>query len=357
VKRTARRLVLALTLGGLLLQQAYSPASSQPARDGFAAQVAALSEPPGYFDTDNLISNEGSYLQVVPDLQQVRGGAYIGVGPDQNFSYIAATRPTVAFIVDIRRDNLLLHLLFKALFGLSRTRVEYLALLFGRPVPAKIDVWRDVTADRLVRYVDETSVDAVAFGKLGARVSAQVRSYGVPLSAEDFVTIDRFHRRFTTDGLGLRFQTIGRPPQSYYPTYRELLLARDPGGRQANYLASEQAFQFVRSLQAQDHVIPVVGDLGGTHALAAIGRLLSGRNERLATFYASNVEQYLFRNAAFPRFVDNLRRIPHDERTLIIRSVFGRWDGSSSHVQPVSLLLKAASAGRIRGYQDLIGYR
>src|SRR5438045_1426667 len=35
------------------------------AASGFAAQVAELSEPGGYFDADNLISNERSYLQVM----------------------------------------------------------------------------------------------------------------------------------------------------------------------------------------------------------------------------------------------------------------------------------------------------
>src|SRR4029453_11078338 len=94
----------------------------------FARQVRELSEPGGTFDTDNLISNERSYLHVLPALKQgrVNGGAYIGVGPDQNFSYIAAIRPSIAFIFDVRRDNLLLHLLFKALFQLSDTRAEYL---------------------------------------------------------------------------------------------------------------------------------------------------------------------------------------------------------------------------------------
>ena len=84
------------------------------------SEPAAASEPGGYFDTDNLISNESSYLQVVPELRRagISGGAYLGVGPDQNFTYIAEIRPAIAFIVDIRRDNLLLHLLFKALFQL-----------------------------------------------------------------------------------------------------------------------------------------------------------------------------------------------------------------------------------------------
>ena len=93
----------------------------------FAALIDRLSEPGGDFGGDNLISNEQSYLQVMPALEgrHVTGGAYVGVGPDQNFSYIAQVRPAVAFIIDIRRDNLLLHLLFKALFAISPTRVEY----------------------------------------------------------------------------------------------------------------------------------------------------------------------------------------------------------------------------------------
>ena len=64
---------------------------------GFGDTIARLSEPGGSFDTDNLISNESSYLEVIPDLvaRGASGGAYIGVGPDQNFSYIARVRPSV----------------------------------------------------------------------------------------------------------------------------------------------------------------------------------------------------------------------------------------------------------------------
>ena len=95
--------------------QAVAPALSDSA---FAALVARISEPGGYFDSDNLISNESSYLHVLGAMRRlgVAGGAYVGVGPDQNFSYIAQVRPRIAFIIDIRRDNLLQHLLFKSLF-------------------------------------------------------------------------------------------------------------------------------------------------------------------------------------------------------------------------------------------------
>jgi hypothetical protein len=333
------------------------PQAQPPKPTAFAAQIAALSEAPGYFDTDNLLSNERSYLQVLPELQrrQVRGGAYLGVGPDQNFSYIADVRPAIAIIVDVRRDNMLLHLLFKALFAMSRTRIEYLALLTGRPVPADVETFRSAPVDRLIAYIDNT-------GAAPRRVDDAIARIGVPLSTDDRATIDRFHKRFMSDGLSLRFQSTGRPPQAYNPTLRDLLRETDAAGRQANYLAAEDAFQFVKGLQARDLVIPVTGDLSGSSAIAAIGRLLTSRNERLSAFYVSNVEFYLFGDGTFSRFIGNLERIPRSANSVLIRSTFGRFasparpgDASSSHVQAVDELLRDHASGRIRSYGDIAG--
>src|SRR3982751_1590545 len=327
----------------------------------FGAQIASLSEPGGYFDTDNLISNESSYLQVLPELttHKVQGGAYIGVGPDQNFSYIAAVRPSIAFILDVRRDNMLLHLLFKALFAASRTRVEYLALLTGRPVPGDIETWRAAPIDRLVAYIEATPARGV--DQLRGTLDAAVTRLGVPLSAEDRATIDRFHRRFIADGLSLRFQSTGRAPQSYNPTYRDLLVDRDAAGRQANYLASEEGFQFVKQLQARDLVIPVTGDVSGSSALVSIGKLLAQRQERVSAFYLSNVEFYLFRAGTFAKFAANLARVPHAPDGGVIRSIFGGFpsharagDASASRLQGIDELLREYGAGRIRQYADVI---
>ena len=151
---TFRSAAVIALCAALAPQPTPQPQTARPS--AFASQIAALSEAPGYFDTDNLISNERSYLQVLPELQRrsVRGGVYLGVGPDQNFSYIADVRPAFAIILDIRRDNMLLHLLFKALFATSRTRIEYLALLTGRAVPATIDEWRQAPIDRVITYID-----------------------------------------------------------------------------------------------------------------------------------------------------------------------------------------------------------
>jgi hypothetical protein len=64
---------------------------------------------------------------------------YLGVGPEQNFSYIAAIRPRMAFICDIRRQAVMQHLMFKAIFEFSKDRADFLSLLFAKPKPAGID--------------------------------------------------------------------------------------------------------------------------------------------------------------------------------------------------------------------------
>src|SRR5688572_24488518 len=110
-----------------------STAQSQPLSDSaFWTLVTDLSEPTGVFENaDNLVSNEAHFVNLIPMIRPT-GGAYIGVGPEQNFSYIARLRPSMAFIVDIRRENRNIHLLYKALFELSDDREEFLSRLFSR---------------------------------------------------------------------------------------------------------------------------------------------------------------------------------------------------------------------------------
>ena len=184
----------------------------------------------------------------------------------------------------------------------------------------------------------------------------------MPLSAKDLATIDRFHAVFADAGLSLQFQSFGRPPRSYYPTYRELILETDRNGRKLSYLASEDDFQFVRSLEGRDAVVPVVGDLSGPHALAAIAQLMAQKNERLSAFYVSNVEMYLFRDGGFARYVENLGRLPRSDHSVIIRSVFGGYalpdstpgSYSTSLIQNANELVSNYAAGRYRTYSDVV---
>jgi hypothetical protein len=235
---------------------------------------------------------------------------------------MAQIRPSVAFLIDIRRDNLLLHLLFKSIFAESRNRADYLSLLFGRARPASDTAWTRASIDELVGYLDALPPDSEAAAAYRAKLDIVIGAFGVPLSREDFATIDRFHRTFINAGLSLQFATTGRAPQSYYPSYRDLMLETDRGGTRNHYLAREVDFQFLKRLQAAGLVIPVVGDLAGPRALKAIARMIGDRGETVSAFYTSNVEYYLYSGGSFGHFAENVAALPADSRSVIIRSVF-----------------------------------
>ena len=144
--------VLALVFSGAILPAA--PRSTQtplPARltdQEFWKLSTDLSEPNGYFRSDNFLSNETGFQWVIPELKRriPPGGVYLGVGPEQNFTYISALKPAMAFIIDIRRGNLHEHLLYKALFEMSADRAEFLSRLFSRKRPAGLSAPRPGTA-------------------------------------------------------------------------------------------------------------------------------------------------------------------------------------------------------------------
>lgn len=330
--------------------------------EGFASLTLAMSEQGGRFDSDNLISNEAAYLDVMQGLEKVRGGVYIGVGPDQNFSYLAQIRPEIAFLVDIRRDNMLEHLMFRALFEQSRNRMEFLCLLLGRPVPENVGEWSDKPIGTIVDYLDRRAVSGEKFAEFTASTRARVGEYGVPLEDDDVKKIKGILSAFRGEGLKLRFQSYNRAPQSYYPNLRELLEARDRSGKQSSYLGQEERFQYVKKMHEENRIVPVVGDFAGDKALRKIGEYAKERKLEISAVYASNLEQYVIRRGdAYQTVVRNLRSLPLNSRSVIIRSAFGPYargarNGSYSVqlMQPLQVFLAAWDAGKIRDWGDIV---
>lgn len=331
----------------------------------FAALSVRLSEQGGHFDSDNLISNETSYLHVLGKLREndVRGGVYLGVGPDQNFSYIAKIRPRMAIIIDIRRDNLLHHLLFKTLFANSRNRIEYLCNFFGKPFP-RTKGWEQVKARELVDYIDKTPSNPNLFEKTSKKILRDAQKLGIMLSTSDLDTMARIHKAFYTAGMDIRYSSHNRPPRSIYPTYRDLLLERDLSEQMNNYLNSEEDFQFIKKLQQEDLIVPVVGDLAGPQALKAIGKYVAEMKDRVSAFYVSNVEFYLHRQGIFDKYIENLKALPLDNRSMIIRSYFNYYapphrqaEGnhfSTQLLQKAEDLIKQCQAGECETYEDVV---
>ena len=360
-------LVLALVLGATT-----GPWTPEPPRaatdvqvsiEQFGRYIDEWSEAEGYFDSDNFISNETSYLHVVDQLQRVKpGGIYLGVGPDQNFSYIAHTRPMLAVITDIRRQNMLEHLWFKALFAMAANRVEYLSLMFSRETPR---VKADASFQQILAAVRSARTDEMRFQKNFAAIkSFLLEKYKLKLSTEDRGKIEYIARTFWMEGLDLRFSSIGRGNTSSYPSLEEIFLETDRQGRQQSYLSSEELFQWLKKFQAENRLIPIVGDFAGLHAIRDFGRFLKVNGLRLSAFYTSNVEFYLFGRPEWHRYVTNLQSLPIADDAVFIRAYFPTYGRphplnmpghrSTSLVKPLPAFLADYDGGQIRSYWDVV---
>src|SRR5688572_14695967 len=267
--------VLAVVLGTSVVpwprEQPRAATDVQVSIEQFGRYIEDWSEPEGYFDTDNFISNETSYLHVIDQLRQrvKPGGAYLGVGPDQNFSYIVHTRPMLAVVTDIRRQNMLQHLWFKALFALSSNRAEYLSLLLSTETPA---VKSAATLEEILNAIRASKSSEGRFVKNFTAVKTLLLDkYKLKLTPDDLTKIEYVYRTFWQEGLDLRFSSIGRGNAANYPTFEEMLLEADRQGGRQNYLSSEELFQWLKKFQAENRLIPIVGDFAGPRALKTVG--------------------------------------------------------------------------------------
>ena len=100
-----------------------------------------------------------------------------------------------------------------------------------------------------------------------------------------------------------------------------------------NFLNSSEEFAFIKKMEEENRIIPIVGDFSGPHALKELGRFLKEKDEVVTVFYTSNVEQYLVRNMVWPEFIRNVRELPMDERAVFIRA---HWSNYIPHPDEVA---------------------
>lgn len=293
--------------------------------------VTEFSEGDGPFPSDNFISNERSYTAVLPDLKKrvQPGGVYLGVGPEQNFTYIAATRPRLAFIVDIRRQNLVEQLMYKALFELSADRGEFLSRLFSRRVPPG----NPSDLEELLALLRDTPPDGTMFSENVAQIRNHLTgTHGFKLTTMDESRLEYILRAFYTLGPNINYNgPRDRNPNGVFPTFVELLLEAGPSGTRDNFLSSEENFQIVQKLQKDNMIIPLVGNFAGSLALRAVGDYLRKSDAAVSAFYVSNVEQYLFRDPDEWRvFYRNVDSLPRESGAIFIRTLLQKDTGKYS---------------------------
>ena len=321
-----RQAALVILLLGATIWIAPPARTALPERlsdEQFWTLIAQASEPGGTFRSDNLLSNELQLQHVIPELQRTvpPGRAYLGVGPEQNYTYIAALKPSIAFIVDIRRGNLNLHLLYKALFELSSDRADFVARLFSKPRPPGLTA--ESSAAEIFKAFWEIETDEAYYKRNVADVHRQLTDVRkLPLRSDDLQGIDAVYHAFYWYGPIIQYSTSMGGGSGNFPTYAQLMTATDAAGVPRSFLSSDEPFHFVRNLHLRNLIVPIVGDFAGPKAIRAVGEYLRRRNTPVAAFYLSNVEQYLGREGRHAAFLcGNAAVLPVDASSTFIRSI------------------------------------
>jgi hypothetical protein len=344
--------------------------------------VTELSEPNGPYPYENYVGNEVMLQRVIPATRQhtKAGGVYVGVGPEQNFTYALALEAKMAFVVDIRRQNMLTLLLYKALFEMTDNRADFVSQLFSRKRPPNLDAKTTVSA--LLTAYKAVQPDQKYQQETLKTIRGVLAKHGFKLSNEDLQTIDRVHAVFYRGGPAIDYtfeatQLPPRPPAGF-PSFERMMIATDGDcgspclasyalppapGRSWSFLATEENYQYVRNMQRRNLFIPLVGDFAGPSTIRRIGQYLKEHGATVSAFYASNVEYYLD-NKQQQAFYANVLSLPTDSSSVIVRFISGTgsvmpwWNpriGNTSVVSRVSDLRSASRPdGQLPSYLDLL---
>jgi hypothetical protein len=280
---------------------------------------------------------------VIPDLLQRsrQGGVYLGVGPEQNFTYIAALKPKMVFITDVRRGNLHMHLMYKALFELTDNRADFFELLFNKPRPNGLS--EKSSASQLVNaFWDIATVPESVYKANLKRIQEHLtKTRGLPLDQTDLDGVEYVYWNFYWYGPAITYNSSAQNSRgnSNMPSYGDLMIETDGARVSRSYLASEETFRVLKDLHARNLFVPVVGNFAGPKALRSVGTYIRERGATVSAMYLSNVEQYLTQDGIWGHFCGNVATMPLDEKSTFIRSASGGGGGGANLVNSLGSML------------------
>ena len=336
-RRALTSLLTAAVLAAFCLT--LGPAIAAPQADTLPAKLSDaefwklsedFSEPNGYFRSDNLVSNEIYMQYVIPDLvaRSRQGSVYIGVGPEQNFTYIAALKPKMVFITDIRRGNLHMHLMYKALFELTANRADFLALQFNKKRPAGLSDTSSAAELSNAFWDVPTSTEAEYKANLKRIQDHLTKTHALPLVKEDLDGIEYVYWSFYWFGPAINYNSsLNNNTGRNMVSFGELIMATDGSNVSRGFLSSEATFRVLKDLHHKNLFVPVVGNFAGPKALRSVGKYIRDHGATVAAMYLSNVEQYLRQDGIWGSFCANVASMPLDEKSIFIRSAQGGGGG------------------------------
>lgn len=353
--RHARIAALILAVGLVASPSARSTGLPEKLSDAdFWKLSSESSEPDAYFRiTDNYTSNEREIGQVFAMLREagVKGGVYLGVGPEQNFTYMAAIKPSMAFILDIRRQAAMQHLMYKAVFEFASDRADFISLLFSKPRPAGLQVASPI--QQIWEAFTAVPTDQAMATKTYERIKKHLtETKKFTFTEDELAKLQAVWGAFTAFGPSI--STRGTGPSG--STFADLTgWALDYNGQPQSFLSSDEHFKTVKSLHDRNLIVPVTGDFGGAKALRAIGAYLKKEGGSISGFYVSNVEQYLFQDGKNTAFYENVATLPISDMSVFIRPYsLRRGGGTTQSLCSIGGFLGAVGAGRVYSNNDAL---
>lgn len=201
-----------------------------------------------------------------------KGGAYLGVGSDQNYTVAAAARSELMFLSDIDRSVVDLHRVYEVLIEASDTP----ELLLGR---------FEESAAAASRALLET-----AFAELPEPERRRiVRLYG---AARETVLIHLRH-----------------------------VIKRKQGELASTWLSDPAMYQHIRALFQADRVRAMGGDLTGASSLQTAAAAARELGMPFGVIYLSNAEEYFDYTK---QFVANFEAFPIAEGAVLLRTIYNK---------------------------------
>jgi len=346
--------------------------AASPQAPGLPAQLSdaefwrlftEFSEPGGNYPYENFVTNEETIQDVMPVLTKVAkpGGVYLGVGPEQNFTYMSGLKPGMAFIFDIRRQNAIEHLMYKALFEMSPTRGEFVSRLFSIKTPDRVPT--TARANGLFLAFDGLKGDKAYYAENLAAIKRNLSAHRFVLSEDDLEKVEYIYNAFFRAGPEIDYKFASAYPANMAPApnYIQAMTDTDAEKKAWSFLATEENYQYVREMERKNLIIPVVGDFAGPKAVRSVAQYVKQHNAVVSAFYVSNVEVYLEGTVGnvsggnpqkLQTFYENVATLPVDSSSMFIRFIGagnssnlrwwrGGWLQAMSPISDVTSKLKA----------------
>ncbi|MBA3547884.1 MAG: hypothetical protein H0T76_15480 [Nannocystis sp.] len=217
------------------------------------------------------------------------GGAYLGVGSDQNYTVAGVARSELMFLSDIDRSVVDLHRVYEVLIEASDTPEALLERFDAGQTEASL------------------ALLTTAFAELPA--PEQRRLLGLYRAARETVYIHLLR-----------------------------VIKRRQGEVGTTWLSDRGMYDHIRGLFKADRVRAMGGDLTGANSLQTAASAARNLGVPFRVIYFSNAEEYFNYGA---QFVSNIEAFPVDDRTVVLRTLYRKdWAHADQlwayQVQPIA---------------------